>query len=237
MCELPNTSNNHHYATWLDRQEALITSLEIQPLLVVLRFQKSDMELSLCDTSLFSSIKKLNRLGIRHIEIAWSPHPQWIPLMENLFGSFSNINFGIASVTNSEGLQSVLKLGVSYAMSPVWDPILQYKARECGQVLVPGVFSPTEINQASNFGYRILKLYPASILGIEYLNQIEPALGYSLPFFIAAGGLKITDLHPWLKAGVGAISLGRELMKHEQLSVALANWLRTYKASKDKHLK
>ena len=110
-------------------------------------------------------------------------------------------------------------------MSPCWDPELQLKARDLGQLVIPGVFSPSEIQQAINFGHRAIKIFPASLLGISYLNQIKAAFR-PIPFFIAAGGMKIRDINSWLSNGCGAIILGRELIKNCQIDPDLERWLK-----------
>ena len=153
--------------------------------------------------------------------------------MKELHTSFTNISLGAASITNKLSLAVVSELSLDYAMTPTWNPALQMEARNLNQLLIPGVFSPTEIQQAKLFGFRLIKLFPASSLGINYLNQlIEPI--DALPFVIAAGGLTVSDLTPWLKAGYGAIALGRKLLKSIEVDPELQNWLKTYKTEGEK---
>ena len=111
-------------------------------------------------------------------------------------------------------------------MTPFWDPALQNKANDLNHLLVPGVFTPTEIKQAHDFGCLLIKLFPASVLGINYLQQLKAPIG-SLPFVIAAGGLIASDLKPWLDKGYGALALGRKLLKNGKFDPALQEWLRT----------
>ncbi len=183
------------------------------------------MEEEVKDSPLIYFVEQLNSLGVHHVEIAWSPHPGWTSLMKELQQSFGSISLGAASITNPKSLELVANLGLAYAMTPIWDVELLRQAQNLKQVLIPGVFSPTEIYQASQFGCRLVKLFPASILGIEYLNQLQVPLG-STPFIIAAGGMKISDINPWLKKGFGAIAIGRELTQQEPLRPSLESWLK-----------
>ena len=109
-------------------------------------------------------------------------------------------------------------------MSPCWDKDLQKKAQDLGKVLIPGVYSPSEIHQALNFGCRILKLFPASNLGLNYLKNIQSSFT-TLPFIIAAGGIKIIDIDEWINQGFNAIVLGRDLIKKNQIDPLLNQWL------------
>ena len=115
-------------------------------------------------------------------------------------------------------------LGFEYAMSPYLDLKLQRKAQELGQLVVPGVFSFSEIQQAISFGFRVIKLFPASLLGIQYLQKIQVSLD-SIPFVIAAGGMNVHDLNTWISKGSNAIALGRELIHDNKIDPLLEKWL------------
>jgi 2-dehydro-3-deoxyphosphogluconate aldolase/(4S)-4-hydroxy-2-oxoglutarate aldolase len=46
-----------------------------------------------------------------------------------------------------------------------------------------------------------------------------------LPFMIAAGGLSVADLDPWLSAGYDAIALGRGVLSTTNAIADLSHWL------------
>tara|TARA_Y100001968_G_C19431444_1_gene757281 strand:- start:55 stop:702 length:648 start_codon:yes stop_codon:yes gene_type:complete len=208
----------------INKENALIESLKDQPILVVLRLKETNLEVLHDGTPLYPFISLLNKYGIKNIEIAWSSNNQWIETMGSLMSRFSNIFWGAASINTPEALNSVKELNLNYAMSPVFDIELQNKARSINQLLIPGVFSPTEMQYAKKYGCKIVKLFPASILGIQYLNQISTPLEM-VPFTIAAGGLSTRDLEPWLKAGYGAVALGRNLIIKDEIDSHMKKWL------------
>ena len=214
----------------MDQQEGFITSLRSQPFVVVIRPGPKDFEAPFSSAPLFSLIEQLQFEGVRHIEIAWSSHPSWMSMIKELNSTFSDIALGAASVTSNLALESVASIGLEYAMTPTWNPTLQLHARSLKQLLVPGVFSPTEIQQAKSFGCQLIKLFPASTLGIKYINNLKEPIG-SIPFVIAAGGLTVKDLNPWLKQGYGAIALGRRLFKDQQVDPQLKKWLQAQSKS------
>ena len=173
---MQNTSETYHYSAWIDQQEALIASLRLQPVVVVLRPDQTDFETPYSTQKLFELIGQLHLEGVRHIEVAWSSHPNWIALIRELNLSFSGIYLGAASITNLKGLETVSELGLDYAMSPVWDLTMQIQAQKLKKLLIPGVFSPSEIQQAKSFGWKLVKLFPASTLGITYINYIKDTI-------------------------------------------------------------
>ncbi|WP_320677546.1 bifunctional 4-hydroxy-2-oxoglutarate aldolase/2-dehydro-3-deoxy-phosphogluconate aldolase [Prochlorococcus sp. MIT 1300] len=220
----PSSLNNSY--SLRNEQQALIAALRKQPLLIVLRPSKEDLDQLLPkNRPIIQTIEKLNDLGVKHIEIAWASHPAWAELIEELRQNFTNISLGAASITNIEGLEEVARLGLTYAMSPYLDPPLLLHARKLKQLLIPGVFSPTEIHEAHQSGCELVKVFPASNIGINYIKQLQ--IPYpSLPFIIAAGGLRAADLKPWLENGYDALTLGRKLIEDDQIDPDLQAWLR-----------
>ena len=221
---MQNTYKNKAINNWIDKQEDLIASLKLNPLIVVLRPDKNIYTSNTYLEKFLNFIESLNIAGVKHIEVAWSEDEEWICLMNKIRKNFPSILLGAASITSINAFNSILKLDLAYSMSPIWDIELQKSARELSQVIVPGVFSPSEINIAKIFGYRIIKLFPVSILGLNYLNQIKHPLN-PIPFTIAAGGILPKDIQKWLEAGYDAVAVGRGLFKKEKVDPSINNWL------------
>ena len=215
MSALPNTS---------DRSERLIRSLRVQPLLVVLRPDANDFQSALPHTRLCRQLDQLAEAGVLHVELAWTADPGWADLVMDLKCRHPQLQLGAASITELSALEQVAELDISYAMSPLLDPALQDRAVALDCLLVPGVMTPSEIRQAAKLGCRLVKLFPASVLGCAFRQQIAVPMG-ALPFLIAAGGLRAKDLSPWLCAGYDAIALGRTVFEDDQLDPLLAAWL------------
>lgn len=207
-----------------DPSERLIRSLTDQPLLVVLRPAANDYLNPFERTRLCHQLDQLVQAGVVHVELAWGADPRWSVLVDLIRARFPKLSLGAASVTTLPALQQVADLGLGYAMSPVLDPEMQSKARNLGCVLVPGVMTPSEIHSAQALGCRLVKLFPASVLGVDYRRQISAPMA-KLPFMIAAGGLRCADLVPWLEAGYDAIALGRAVFADDALDEAMKPWL------------
>ena len=207
-----------------DAEEGLIRSLRIQPLLVVLRPELADLGAVFSSTRLCRQLDQLAEAGVQHVEIAWVDHPRWMDLVMAAKTRHATLSIGVASITQQSALQQVSDLGVSYAMSPLLNAALQETAKRLGFLLVPGVMTPSEIRQASDLGCRLVKLFPANVLGRGFHRQIAAPMG-SLPFVIAAGGLRAADLFSWLEVGYDAIALGRTVFENDGLDPALTAWI------------
>ena len=201
-----------------------MASLQHQPLLLVIRPEPDDLVASGSGSGLLGQVQQLHAAGLRHLEVAWLDQPGWMGFMQRVQDHCPELNLGAASVTGTKALNDLSRLDLSYAMAPFWCPELVEQARGLGVLLVPGVFSPTEVHQAMQFGCRVVKLFPAVNLGPGYWGRLQAPLG-PLPFVIAAGGLEVGDLPVWLEAGHGAVALGRRVVGSPPAFQALLDWL------------
>lgn len=195
-CSSPVTSK------WRPTSEAreLIASLRRQPLLLVFR-PKDPLRLA-------PLLERLQALGLLHVEIACLPTREWTRQCRELRQTFPDLRLGAASIVNRKALHAVLDAGLAYGVSPILKRKLQDDAASAGFPLVPGAMTPTEVRRACRWGPGLVKLFPAAPLGTGYWSRLRAPLGGSLPFCIAAGGLGLNDVCPWLAAGVDAVAVG-----------------------------
>ncbi|QEY32236.1 bifunctional 4-hydroxy-2-oxoglutarate aldolase/2-dehydro-3-deoxy-phosphogluconate aldolase [Synechococcus sp. RSCCF101] len=196
----------------MEAAASLVASLRSQPLIVVLRLSPDSGDglhvFERARAELLRHLTLLAEAGLRHVELAWSPHPQWPELVRQARRLCPDVLLGAASITDRRGLEAASACGLRFAISPVLCADLLERATALGLLLVPGVFSPSEVHRAVALGCAVVKLFPASSLGPRYWSQLAAPLG-SLPFCIASGGLTPADVIPWLDAGVDAVALGR----------------------------
>ena len=226
MSGLPTTSDRDQ-PLWLVRQEELILSLQRQPFLIVVRTDSNDLDLLEGPDGHQSLIRQLDRLhqaGLTHLEVAWKADPRWVPFMRRIRELFPGFSLGAASVTSLAALDDLQHLELPYAMAPCWVPELVLEARRRGLLLAPGVFSPTDVLQARDFGCDLVKLFPAVSVGCDYWRRLQAPLA-DLPMVVAAGGLDVADVPKWLSSGHGAVALGRRVLGADGLAPELLTWL------------
>ncbi len=90
------------------KQNNLIKSLKIQPLIVVIRLEHQFFNVSQKREKLLLKIEKLSNYGIKNIEIGWDSNPEWINLILEIKNKFKSINIGVASITSKQSLDSIL---------------------------------------------------------------------------------------------------------------------------------
>ena len=210
------------------KQNNLINSLKAQPLIVVIRLENDFFNITSKRDQLLLKIKKLSNYGIKNIEIGWDSNPEWINLISEIKANFQNINLGSASINSIQALDSILSLNLNYSMSPFFNKGIHLKAIKYNQLLIPGVSNIKSFKEAINLGYKIIKIFPASKLGIDFLNKLKD-LEKSDIFFIGAGGIKSGDLKILLKDGYDALAIGKELKNQipdQDLDIRLKDFLK-----------
>lgn len=87
-------------------------------------------------------------------------------------------------------------------------------AQAAGIPILPGVATPSEVQQAAALGLTWLKAFPAQWLGVDWFRHIRG------PFpqmrFIATGGMDASNAGAFLDAGVRVVAVGSALEDEAQ---------------------
>ena len=208
------------------KQNNLIKSLRIQPLIVVIRLEHQFFNISHKKENLLSKIEKLSNYGIKNIEIGWDSNPEWVNLILEIKTKFKSINIGVASISSIQSLESIRSLDLNYSMSPFFNKEIHLKAIKYNQLVIPGISNIENFKEAINLGYKVIKIFPASKLGIDFINKLKYFQKKDI-FFIGAGGIKSKNLRKLQKSGYDALVLGREL-RNQLPDKDLEIWLKDY---------
>src|SRR5690606_27171684 len=97
-----------------------------------------------------------------------------------------------------------------YIISPNTNVDVIARTKEAGMISIPGAFTATEIVTAWDAGADMVKLFPISSVGAEYLKQIKAPLDHVL--FMASGGVRMDMVSDLAKAGFHAFGIGVQLL-------------------------
>lgn len=153
--------------------------------------------------------------GIDCVEITFDPAGDQsdcdvaaqLSMLTEKFGA--ELCVGAGTVHTPEQVRLAASAGAQYIVSPSTIPEVIHKTREFDLVSIPGAFTPTEIDAAYRIGGDIIKLFPASFLGTEYLDQIRKPLGNIR--LMANGGINVWNMRAFLDAGCVGVGIGRNL--------------------------
>ena len=208
------------------QQNNLIKSLKVQPLIVLIRLEDQFFDIPHKREDLFLKIENLLIFGVKNIEIGWDSNPEWVNLMLEIKIKFNSINIGVASITSRESLDSISSLDINYCMSPFFKKEIHLNAIKYNQLVIPGISNIENFKEAINLGYKIVKIYPASKLGINFINKLQDFKTKDI-FFIGAGGIKSKNIKKLLKSGYDALVIGKEL-RNQMPDKDLEIWLKDY---------
>ena len=120
-----------------------------------------------------------------------------------------DIVVGAGTLRTAGDVQAAGAAGAGFLVTPHLDRSLLEEMLATGLLTIPGVFTPSEVAVALDAGAEVVKLFPAATGGPAHLKALRG------PFpelqVVPTGGIRATDVQPWLDAGAAAVGAGSEL--------------------------
>jgi 2-dehydro-3-deoxyphosphogluconate aldolase/(4S)-4-hydroxy-2-oxoglutarate aldolase len=82
--------------------------------------------------------------------------------------------------------------------------------------VIPGAFTPTEIVAAQTAGADLIKIFPAEVLGPEYVKAVKAPLPQLQ--LVPTGGITLENIGTYLNAGSTALGVGGSLVSRKSLT-------------------
>jgi 2-dehydro-3-deoxyphosphogluconate aldolase/(4S)-4-hydroxy-2-oxoglutarate aldolase len=147
--------------------------------------------------------------GIKGIELTFTV-PGAADVIKTLAQKFGNeMLIGAGTVLDSETARIAILAGANYIISPGFDA---ETAKLCNRYQVPympGCMTITEMITAMEAGADIVKLFPGSAFGPDYVKAIKGPLPYAN--IMPTGGVNLGNIDQWIKAGCVAVGAGSDL--------------------------
>ncbi len=149
--------------------------------------------------------------GVRCIEITMTT-PGAIQCIETASARLrgADVCIGVGTVLDAETARTAILAGAQYVVSPVMVPGVIDMAHRYGKPCLPGAWTPTEIFRAWEAGGDIVKVFPASVGGLEYIKALRGPLP-QIPL-CPTGGVDLGNLVDFVDAGVVAIGVGGNMV-------------------------
>ena len=153
--------------------------------------------------------------GIRLIEITYNQREpnSWEVTAEairNVAQAFQGRMFaGAGTVTNTKLVALTAKAGGKYIISPNTNVEVIKATKQAGMISIPGAMTPSEILTAHEAEADLVKLFPASDLGIGYLKAIRAPINHVK--LLATGGINENNAKAVLDAGAAGLGVGGSL--------------------------
>ncbi|MBN1699079.1 MAG: bifunctional 4-hydroxy-2-oxoglutarate aldolase/2-dehydro-3-deoxy-phosphogluconate aldolase [Spirochaetales bacterium] len=137
-------------------------------------------------------LRALIAAGLGLIEITFRT-PQAEDAIRIACEEFPGVLVGAGTVLTAEQVEKVIAAGARFILTPGYNPEVVACCREAGIPVVPGINSPTQIDQACADGIRVLKFFPAEASGgVELLKSM--AAPFPDVLFVPTGGITNANL-------------------------------------------
>lgn len=127
---------------------------------------------------------------------------------------------GAGSVIDTDGVDAVNAAGAAFVVSPVMLPTVIERCHAHGLPVMPGAYTPTEIQTAWLLGASAVKVFPARDLGANYIRDVLAPMPHLR--LMPTGGINAQNAGDYIRAGALAVGVGGRLVDAEL--IAAANW-------------
>jgi 2-dehydro-3-deoxyphosphogluconate aldolase/(4S)-4-hydroxy-2-oxoglutarate aldolase len=158
--------------------------------------------------------------GVSAIEITLST-PDAVQAIHQVSASMSgHALIGVGTVLTAHECSSALEAGAQFVVSPILRPELVPLAHQADRPIMLGAYTPTEAQLAHEAGADFVKLFPADTLGPAYIKALLAPLPHL--WFVPTGGIELSNVADFLKAGAAALGVGSALVSRRLLEAR--NW-------------
>lgn len=165
---------------------------------------------------ILDTAKAIKEGGISNMEITFNHNMPGgisetldsIRQVRSYFGE--SVNVGAGTVLTPEEVQMSVEAGAGYMISPNVDPDVISATIKAGKVSIPGAFTPSEACIAYKNGAHIIKMFPAGLLGLNYLKAMRGPLKH-IPM-CAVGGISPENIEEFLVEGIRCFGIGGNLV-------------------------
>jgi 2-dehydro-3-deoxyphosphogluconate aldolase/(4S)-4-hydroxy-2-oxoglutarate aldolase len=117
--------------------------------------------------------------------------------MRRIRAGLPGVLLGAGTVLTVDQVDRAIDAGAQFLVSPGFNPKVVAHSVKRGALIVPGCSTPTDIEQALEFGLEVVKFFPAEQAGgLEYIKAV--AAPYAQVRFLPTGGINQGNLAKYL---------------------------------------
>ena len=125
---------------------------------------------------------------------------------------------GAGTVRTRRHFELAMNSGAAFSVAPSLDAETVREAARQEVLHLPGVMTPSEVQEAVRAGSPMVKLFPAELLGADYLKALRAPLEDVR--FVPTGGISFGNLADYVRAGARAVGVGSCLVSGPDQDIA-----------------
>jgi 2-dehydro-3-deoxyphosphogluconate aldolase / (4S)-4-hydroxy-2-oxoglutarate aldolase len=152
----------------------------------------------------------LHETGITALEVTLNS-PNALAIIAQLAKQFgAQLAIGAGTVLRLTEVEQAAAAGAQFIVSPNRNIEVIAATKRLGLVSLPGCFTPSEIVEALEAGADAIKIFPAKVLGPEYVKAVRAPLNEVR--LIPTGGVTPEKAREYFSMGAWAVGVGSELV-------------------------
>jgi 2-dehydro-3-deoxyphosphogluconate aldolase/(4S)-4-hydroxy-2-oxoglutarate aldolase len=187
------------------KSEQLYETIRREKIIVIVRGVEKDSIVNIAEAILAG--------GIKMLEVTCNTKNvfEMIKLLVEKMGD--RMLIGAGTVITTDLCEKALKAGAKYIIAPdVNTEIIDYCVKHDVAVL-PGAATATEILTAKRHGAKMVKIFPASAIGLDYIKALRGPIDDV--DFVAVEGVRPENMADFFAVGCVAIGIGASVVRKE----------------------
>ncbi|MCY8233067.1 bifunctional 4-hydroxy-2-oxoglutarate aldolase/2-dehydro-3-deoxy-phosphogluconate aldolase [Priestia filamentosa] len=150
--------------------------------------------------------------GIKGIEVTFTVQDADTVIKElvSIYDNNDNVIIGAGTVLDAQTARIAILAGAEFIVSPSFD---KETAKLCNLYKVPympGCMTITEMKTALEYGADIVKLFPGSAFGPDFVKAVKAPLPQVN--IMPTGGVNLENIKEWIQNGCTAVGVGGNLI-------------------------
>ena len=190
-------------------QETILNRVAQLGVIPVIAIEKADAAIQLADALLQG--------GLPVVEITFRTAAA-AEVIRKIAQERPQLVVGAGTVLTTANLEAAKASGATFAVAPGLNPQIVKQAQAMGLPFVPGVATPTDIEQGLALGCKLLKFFPSEALGgVAMIEALSAPYKHTGVRFVPTGGVNTGNLESYLKLDTVAAVGGTWIAKKEDL--------------------
>lgn len=181
-----------------------ITRIADEGVVAVIRAESKEQGLKIIDA--------VKQGGIKTLEVTMTV-PGAVDIIKEITGYYKgeDVIIGAGTVLDPETARACILAGAKYVVSPSLNPETIKLCNRYRIPVMPGVMTVKEAIEALELGAEIIKVFPGSAFGPDIIKAFKGPIPQGN--FMPTGGVNLSNVKDWLKAGAVAVGTGGDLTK------------------------
>lgn len=208
-----------------------ILDFESLPIIGILRGISEEMVAPITATCINS--------GLKAIEVTMNTPNAPTLISKMVKEANGKIAIGAGTVLSVNDMHNALNAGASFIVQPTVIPDIIVECVNNSIPVFPGALTPTEIQTAWELGATMVKVFPVSVFGAQYLKEVKGPL-HNVKL-LACGGINAETIGDYFRNGASAAAFGASIFNllkmnngdYEGIGNAIKNLIYAYNSYKE----